>query len=237
MAPPGSIARHEGSFEHRDGLLEGVDGQNVEPRHDGRLEAFAEGSRSCRYPARRAVAAIGSTPRVGCIDPSSDSSPDEEHIGDGAPEERARGRQDAQRDWQIERRTRLPHVGRCEVHRDALLREVEPRVANGARTRSRLSRTAASGRPTITRPGSPKDDVDFHCQGTASMPKSAAVRTQASTPAGRCNKRDGPRNPPKTRKACHSAGVSEMTCQLLLARVMPRLAESADPITSSWCRP
>ena len=48
------------------------------------------------------------------------------------------------------------------------------------RTRSRLSRTLASGRPTIVNPGSPNDTSTSTCTGQASIPNTAAVRNEES---------------------------------------------------------
>jgi hypothetical protein len=54
---------------------------------------------------------------------------------------------------EIEPRAFLRQVGRRQVDGDAPLRPVEVSVQQAERTRSRLSRTAASGRPTIVRAG------------------------------------------------------------------------------------
>src|SRR6476661_853595 len=48
-------------------------------------------------------------------------------------------------------------------------------------TRSRLSRTLASGRPTIVKEGNPNDTSTSTCTAHASTPNTAAVRKQAST--------------------------------------------------------
>jgi hypothetical protein len=49
------------------------------------------------------------------------------------------------------------------------------------RTRSRLSRTLASGSPTIWNAGKPKETSTSTCTRQASIPNTAAVLTQAST--------------------------------------------------------
>ena len=49
------------------------------------------------------------------------------------------------------------------------------------RTRSRLSRTLASGRPTIVNDGMPNDTSTSTWTGQASTPNTAAVRRHAST--------------------------------------------------------
>src|SRR5262245_21319010 len=54
-------------------------------------------------------------------------------------------------------------------------------------TRSRLSRTLASGRPTIVNEGNPNDTSTSTFTAHASTPKRAAVRRQASMPARHAN--------------------------------------------------
>ncbi len=102
------------------------------------------------------------TPRVGSIEPSSDSSPTIRVSAIVGAVDHAGGGQHAQRDRQIERGARLAHVGRREIDGDALQREVEAGIPDRrSRTRSRLSRTLASGRPTSTSDGQPEGDVDL----------------------------------------------------------------------------
>src|SRR6185436_5727719 len=59
-----------------------------------------------------------------------------------------------------------------------------PELRIALRTRSRLSRTLASGRPTIVNIGRPKDTSTSTCTGKASTPNTAAVRRHASTSRG-----------------------------------------------------
>ena len=63
----------------------------------------------------------------------------------------------------------------------------KPELRIALRTRSRLSRTLASGRPTIVKSGRPNETSTSTWTGQASTPKRAAVRRQASTrrPAAR----------------------------------------------------
>ena len=58
-------------------------------------------------PSRRAATAIGSTPRIGWIEPSSDSSPSSTSSVDVAPLDHAAGGENAERDRQVERGARL----------------------------------------------------------------------------------------------------------------------------------
>ena len=114
----------------------------------------------------------------------------EQHpVGDLAALDHALRRQDAERDRQIEGRARLPHVGGREIHRDAMGGKLEAGIADRARTRSRLSRTLASGRPTIVKQGKPNDTSTSTWTGQASMPKTAAVRRLASMASVRCKAR------------------------------------------------
>ena len=62
-----------------------------------------------------------------------------------------------------------------------------PELRIALRTRSRLSRTLGSGRPTIVNEGRPNVTSTSTWTGKASMPKTAALRRQASTPDVHCN--------------------------------------------------
>jgi hypothetical protein len=65
------------------------------------------------------------------------------------------GGQDAQRDRQVEAARILGQVGRRQVDGDALVvRELQPRVLQRERTRSRASLTSTSARPTSVKLGS-----------------------------------------------------------------------------------
>ena len=56
----------------------------------------------------------------------------------------------------------------------------KPELRIALRTRSRLSRTLASGKPTIVNLGIPNDTSTSTWTGQASTPKTAAVRKPAS---------------------------------------------------------
>src|SRR6266850_5057908 len=78
----------------------------------------------------------------------------------------------------------------------------ELRIAN--RTRSRLSRTLASGKPTIVNEGNPYDTSTSTWTGQASTPKTAAVRRHASMRV------TGARDVAAGRRECfQSVGVSD----------------------------
>ena len=56
-------------------------------------------------------------------------------------------------------------------------------AVSAARTRSRASPTALSGRPTSSRAGGPPEICTCTSTGTASMPEKAKVRTRAMVAA------------------------------------------------------
>jgi hypothetical protein len=61
-----------------------------------------------------------------------------------------------------------------------------PEFLIALRTRSRLSRTLASGKPTIVNVGRPNETSTSTCTGQASIPNTAAVRMQASMGVREC---------------------------------------------------
>src|SRR5688572_30398694 len=63
----------------------------------------------------------------------------------------------------------------------------KPELRIALLTRSRLSRTLVSGRPTIVNDGRPNDTSTSTLTAQASTPNSAAVRKHASTPARHAN--------------------------------------------------
>ena len=64
-----------------------------------------------------------------------------------------------------------------------------PELRMAVRTRSRLSRTLASGRPTIVKTGRPNDTSTSTMTASASTPTTAALRRLASTPTGAAKSR------------------------------------------------
>ena len=108
--------------------------------------AFAAG-RAAAEPAARAPSAIASAPRTGLISPQSDSSPQTAQLSSASRQHLPARREHRHGDRQVEARARLAHARRREVDGHPLLRELEPGVRSAARTRSRDSRTARSGRP------------------------------------------------------------------------------------------
>ena len=86
------------------------------------------------------------------------------------------GREDAERDRQVEPAALLGQVRRCEVDGDAARGELEAAVlTTAARTRSRASFTSVSGRPTIVKLGRPFARCTSTVTSGASMPASARL--------------------------------------------------------------
>ncbi len=108
-----------------------------------------------RNPSRRALAAIGSTPRVAWIDPSRDNSPSStvsaisrrSTMPDAARMPRAIGKSNEEPALRTSAGARLT-VMRCGGNS-------KPELRMALRTRSRLSLTLVSGRPTIVNDGKP----------------------------------------------------------------------------------
>ena len=144
--------------------------------------ALAAGSTSRVNPRWRASAATDSTPRVGSIEPSSDSSP---MMIVSAIVRAVTTPVAARTPSAIGRSKAVPALrtsagARLTVTRCSGKSKPELRIAD--RTRSRLSRTLASGRPTSTSEGSPKVTSTSTSTGMASRPKRAADRRDASMP-------------------------------------------------------
>ena len=99
------------------------------------------GGRSSRFsPRRRAATAIGSTPRMPLMAPSSDSSPTMTVSSTHRRVERPGCGQQPERDRQVERRARLAHIGRRQVDRDAMVGKLETRSCGSPNARDRGSR-------------------------------------------------------------------------------------------------
>ena len=79
---------------------------------------------------------------------------------------------------------RPPSLGRSAGARLRVIRRVlgksKPALTNALRTRSRLSFTAVSGRPTSVRPGKPLAKCTSTCTAGASKPTPARVATMAN---------------------------------------------------------
>ena len=140
--------------------------------------------RSPRPPRPRAASAIASAPRTGRTPPSSASSPASASAVEQPRRAAARRRRGSRR--RSRGRSPGPALRRSAGARLTVIRcsgNSKPELTIAARTRSRDSRTAASGRPTIVKEGSPRRMSTSTSTGTASTPSRAKVRAVASTGA------------------------------------------------------
>ena len=142
----------------------------------------AAGGANRRSACRRATRAIGRTPRIDWMVPSSDSSPRSRRLAYSrcgrrplaASTPTAMGRS-----YDVPRLRTLAGA-RLIVTRWAGNSKPEFRIA--LRTRSRLSRTLESGSPTMLKVGRPNDTSTSTSTSDASIPNSEAERNRASTP-------------------------------------------------------
>ncbi len=89
-------------------------------------------------------------------------------------------------DGQIEARSFFLDIGRREIDGDALGGKMNPVFLSADRTRSRLSRTVVSGRPTTENCGRPPPISTSTSIRWASRPTSAALSTFASMASPKC---------------------------------------------------
>ena len=99
---------------------------------------------------------------------------------DGVRSDGADCRHQPERDGKIVVAAFLRLVGRGEVDGDALWRKRQADGISAPRTRSRLSPTALSGRPTTMKAGNPGPICTCTSMGRASMPSKATVVTRAN---------------------------------------------------------
>jgi hypothetical protein len=121
------------------GIVQGVDG--FAKRGDGQHHKAADDGGFTRVRSRQEYAgkSIASRPdghrqHATCgMDRSVERQfPEQDEIGNLTAFDDPGGRKDAERDWQVERRTRLSDIGRREIHGDSVGREFETRVADRA---------------------------------------------------------------------------------------------------------
>ena len=147
-------------------------------------DAFATGTTTQSHRARASASTSASVP------------------GRAAPSRRARARpaprrrrarprgalvgaEHAERDRELQSRTRLAHAAGREVHGDAALGPLESRRQHRGADALARSRTAASGRPTTWYAGRPDETWTSTVTGWPSTPMSVALRTAASTATSR----------------------------------------------------
>src|SRR5690606_25589408 len=104
----------------------------------------------------------------------------------------------------------------------------KPELRMAVRTRSRLSRTVASGRPTTVRPGSPGDTSTSTDTATGSMPTTAAAASRASMSASRAKSRPEAVLQDTLRKAGEIADTAHATLAGLQKLQAARVQESED---------
>ena len=159
--------------------------QHLEPLDQGRLRRVLAGHDQPPKPASRAPSAIASAPRTGRSAPPSDSSPQTAQRAERFGRQLTARRQQADGERQVEARARLAQVRGREVGGEPLRAGTrEPEFSSAARTRSRASRTAASGRPTTVNAGSPRRTSTSTVTSRLSTPSRANVATLASTRRG-----------------------------------------------------
>ena len=175
VAEAGRIVQRRDRFgERADGIeraaLRRPPPRRVGARQQQRAEPFAPRRRRDRQHAARR------------LDPAVERQlAEQQHVVDVAPRDAARSRR-ARRARSAGRTTtpalRMSAGARLTVTR--LCGNSKPELRMALRTRSRLSRTDASGRPTIVKPGRPNETSTSTWTAQASIPKTAAVRMQAS---------------------------------------------------------
>ena len=98
--------------------------------------------------------------------PSSGEFADDDDVADVAAGDHAAGREHAQRDRQVVRGARLPHIGRRQVDDDAVLGKLEAGIAN-----RRVHAIAALAHPGVgqadqLKAGQAEAQVDLDVHGT-----------------------------------------------------------------------
>ena len=149
--------------------------------------AFSAGTNSCFTPASLAAKAMGSTPVTPRSAPVRDSSPMKAASAGGggssppaesSPTKMGRSYTVPAFFW--------PAGARFTVIR--LTGNLAPQFFTAARTRSRASRTAASGRPTMSKAGSPPERKHSALTSYPAMPlrpRERTVTTMCRPPPGR----------------------------------------------------
>ena len=144
-------------------------------------EPFSAETTIASAPLSRAASAIASTPETGRVEPSSASSPTIATRGSASQLSCPEAVSSAAA---IARSIPGPALRRLAGARLATMRRngnSKPQLTSAARTRSRASRTAASGRPTIEKAGRPRWTSISTRTGRAEMPSSVNVFAVAST--------------------------------------------------------
>ena len=163
--------RHERAAAGRivqrlDGAGERIDRNDVQPRDDRRLAGVRRGQKNSGdavAPGRRR----NRQDPPGRVDRSVERELAEQHEIDDVPafDDALRG-ENAERDRQIEGRTRFAHVGGREVHRDAMRGKLEPGIADGASHAVAALTHARIGQADHGEARKPERHVDFDVDRT-----------------------------------------------------------------------
>ena len=179
----GDARNATGSFSADDRFGERADGIELEAFDDGGFAAVGMGQQQRRdSDARRAAAAIGSTPRAVWMPPSSDSSPSSRM---SAMSRRVMCPAAARTPSAIGRSNDEPALRMSAGARFTVTRcggNSNPEFRIALRTRSRLSRTLASGKSDHLKRRQAERDVDFdlHRDRPRSRTPRRSARRQAS---------------------------------------------------------
>ncbi len=142
---------------------------------------FSAGRTIASAPLSRAASAIASAPCTGLVEPSSASSPTS---ATRASPSHSSCPEALSSPAAIARSIPGPALRRLAGARLTTMRRSgnsKPQLTIAARTRSRASRTAASGNPTMVKFGSPRWTSTSTRTGRAAMPSRVKVRAVAST--------------------------------------------------------
>ena len=179
--------------------------------------------------AARDASAAGSTPRQGRARPSSASSPRTTaragNAGGSCPPA-------ARTASAIGRSKLLPALRRSAGARFTVMRcggNSRPALRIALRTRSRLSRTLASGRPTIVNSGRPKLTSASTRTSSADTPTSAAVKVKASTRSGVASNGAGRGSRRFARKSRKTRDARRRTWRQLRARTRWPRRQNCNP--------
>jgi len=142
---------------------------------------FAAGKINAGLRALRAATAMGSTPCMGGMPPSSDKPPT---MVISRPSRWGRMPEAARMPSAMGRSNAAPILRTSAGARLTVTRPTgngKPELRIAERTRSRLSLTVVSGRPTMVMPGNPPPDTSTSTEtGSASTPNTAAAWSRAN---------------------------------------------------------
>ena len=157
--------RH-GVVQRADGFDQGPDREDVEPANNRRLAGIGARQKNAGESLTPCRGRDGQHAPRGLDGAVERDLANDDDVGDGAALDDALGGQDAKRNGQVERRSGLSHVGRCQVDGDAMWGEFEPRVANRAAHAVAAFAHARVGEADHRESRQPERDVDFDVDRT-----------------------------------------------------------------------